>query len=107
MFDQTKKSSHVHNICKFMSLKNDSVVRTMSMLEYDFCFHAEYNPQIVRYESQPHGFEYYFNGRYCRYTPDFQVFYLVTLNYSMAIQGFVQSLTFKNMSFSLFKLIEA
>ncbi|MCC4815421.1 endonuclease [Vibrio lentus] len=74
MYDQTKKSSAVHNICKFMSLKNDSVVRTMSMLEYDFCFHAEYNPPIVRYESQPHGFEYYFNGRYCRYTPDFQLF---------------------------------
>ncbi|WP_428198688.1 TnsA endonuclease N-terminal domain-containing protein [Aliivibrio kagoshimensis] len=30
--------------------------------------------QIVRYESQPQGCEYHFNGRYCRYTPDFQLF---------------------------------
>lgn len=74
MYDQTKKSSAVHNICKFMSLKNDSVIRTMSILEYDFCFHAEYNSKVVRYESQPFGFEYLFNGRMCRYTPDFQLF---------------------------------
>ncbi|WP_047048037.1 TnsA endonuclease N-terminal domain-containing protein, partial [Vibrio mexicanus] len=74
MYDQTKKSSAVHNICKFMSLKNDSVIRTMSILEFDFCFHAEYNPKVARYESQPFGFEYLFNGRTCRYTPDFQLF---------------------------------
>ncbi|WP_418114072.1 TnsA endonuclease N-terminal domain-containing protein [Vibrio scophthalmi] len=74
MFDQTKKSSAVHNICKFMSLKNDSVIRTMSILEFDFCFHAEYNPKVTRFESQPFGFEYRFNGRICRYTPDFQLF---------------------------------
>ncbi|NUW71696.1 TnsA endonuclease N-terminal domain-containing protein [Vibrio mediterranei] len=73
MYDQTKKSSAVHNICKFMSLKNDSVIRTMSMLEFDFCFHAEYNPKVTRFESQPFGFKYRFNGRECRYTPDFQI----------------------------------
>lgn len=71
MFDQTQKSSHVHNICKFMSLKNDAVVRTLSILEFDFCFHLEYNPDVKGYISQPHGFYYYFNGRKCRYTPDF------------------------------------
>lgn len=74
MFDQTKKSSHVHNICKFMSLKNDAVVRTLSILEFDFCFHLEYNPDVKRYLSQPHGYHYQFNGRRCRYTPDFLVF---------------------------------
>jgi hypothetical protein len=36
MYDQTKKASYVHNIRKFMSLKNDSVLRTMSVLEFDF-----------------------------------------------------------------------
>ncbi|MBF4436914.1 endonuclease, partial [Vibrio anguillarum] len=55
MFDQTKKSSHVHNICKFMSLKNDAVVRTLSILEFDFCFHLEYNPNIKSFTSQPFG----------------------------------------------------
>lgn len=71
MFDQTKKSSHVHNICKFMSLKNDAVVRTLSILEFDFCFHLEYNPNINSFTSQPFGFHYQFNNRKCRYTPDF------------------------------------
>ncbi len=74
MYDQTKKSSAVHNICKFMSIKNHSVVRTMSILEYDFCFHAEYNPNVASYASQPEGFFYPFNGRDCRYTPDFELF---------------------------------
>ncbi|HIF9199657.1 TPA: TnsA endonuclease N-terminal domain-containing protein [Photobacterium damselae] len=73
MFDQTKKSSHVHNICKFMSLKNDAVVRTLSVLEFDFCFHLEYNPDVKEYISQPYGYHYRFNGRKCRYTPDFLV----------------------------------
>lgn len=71
MFDQTKKSSHVHNICKFMSLKNDAVVRTLSILEFDFCFHLEYNADIKSFTSQPFGFHYQFNNRKCRYTPDF------------------------------------
>lgn len=73
MYDQTKKSSHVHNIRKFMSLKNDAVVRTMSVLEFDFCFHLEYNPDIKSFSSQPFNLSYCFNGRNCRYTPDFLV----------------------------------
>lgn len=73
MYDQTKKSSHVHNIRKFMSLKNDAVVRTMSVLEFDFCFHLEYNPDVQRFSSQPDSYSYEFNGRKCRYTPDFDV----------------------------------
>jgi hypothetical protein len=56
-----------------MSLKNDAVVRTLSILEFDFCFHLEYNPDVTRYISQPHGYLYQFNGRKCRYTPDFLV----------------------------------
>jgi len=73
MFDQTKKSSHVHNIYKFMSLKNDAVVRTLSILEFDFCFHLEYNANIKSFTSQPFGFHYQFNSRKCRYTPDLLV----------------------------------
>ncbi len=73
MYDQTKKSSAVHNICKFMSIKNDEVICTMSMLEFDFCFHAEYNPNVLSFQSQPDGFKYLFNGRTCRYTPDFEL----------------------------------
>ncbi|EGQ8033710.1 Tn7 transposase TnsA N-terminal domain-containing protein [Vibrio parahaemolyticus] len=73
MFDQTKKSSHVRNICKFISLKNDAVVRTLSILEFDFCFHLEYNADIKSFTSQPFGFHYQFNNRKCRYPPDLLV----------------------------------
>jgi hypothetical protein len=54
-----------------MSLKNDAVVRTLSILEFDFCFHLEYNADIKSFTSQPFGFHYQFNNRKCRYTPDF------------------------------------
>lgn len=73
MYGQTKKASYVHNIRKFMSLKNDSVVRTMSVLEFDFCFHLEYNPDVKSHCSQPESFHYLYNGRRCRYTSDFLV----------------------------------
>ncbi len=56
-----------------MSLKNDAVVRTLSVLEFDFCFHLEYNPDVKEYISQPYGYHYHLNGRNCRYTPDFLV----------------------------------
>lgn len=71
MYDQTKKASHVHNICKFMSLKNNAVIRTQSILEFDFCYHLEFNPHITHFSSQPLNLFYSFNGRQCRYTPDF------------------------------------
>lgn len=56
-----------------MSLKNDAAVRTLSILEFDFCFHLEYNPEVHTFSSQPSGFRYQFNQRQCRYTPDFLV----------------------------------
>lgn len=56
-----------------MSLKNNAVVRTMSILELDMCFHLEYSPDIENFTSQPNGFYYDYNGRQCRYTPDFNI----------------------------------
>ncbi|WP_306345682.1 TnsA endonuclease N-terminal domain-containing protein [Vibrio gazogenes] len=43
------------------------------MLELDFCFHLEYNPDVQSFSSQPINLAYCFNGRSCRYTPDFLV----------------------------------
>jgi hypothetical protein len=68
-----------------MSLKNDAVVRTLSILEFDFCFHLEYNPEVHAFSSQPSGFLYQFNQRQCRYTPDF----LVTDQNQQSTFGFV------------------
>lgn len=75
MYDKTKKASPVHNISKFMSLKNDLVIRVMSILEYDFCHHLEYDDDVRRFSSQPNSITYFFNNRPCRYTPDFLVSY--------------------------------
>ncbi len=75
MYDKTKKASPVHNISKFMSLKNNSVIRTMSILEYDFCHHLEYDDDVLSFSSQPTSLTYHFNNRPCRYTPDFLVSY--------------------------------
>lgn len=56
-----------------MSLKNDSIIRTESMLEFDMCFHLEYSPDVVSFESQPQGFHYEYQGKRLSYTPDFLI----------------------------------
>ncbi len=45
-------------------------------LEKDCCYHFEYDPDVVRYESQPEGFYYDYNGKKLPYTPDFLATYL-------------------------------
>ncbi|MDD9173522.1 TnsA endonuclease N-terminal domain-containing protein [Aliivibrio sp. S2TY2] len=73
MYVRTLKQSQVKNISKFMSLKNDSIIRTESMLEFDMCFHLEYSPDVVSFESQPQGFYYEYQGKHLPYTPDFLI----------------------------------
>ncbi|WP_238382879.1 Tn7 transposase TnsA N-terminal domain-containing protein [Vibrio coralliirubri] len=46
-----------------------------SDLEFDVCVHFEFSPQIVNFEAQPIGFEYFIEGKRRRYTPDFLVTY--------------------------------
>lgn len=41
-----------------------------SSLEFDACFHHEYNDCIEMFGSQPEGFYYYFEGKRLPYTPD-------------------------------------
>lgn len=73
MYVRTLKQSQVKNISKFMSLKNDLIIRTESMLEFDMCFHLEYSPDVVSFESQPQGFHYEHQGKRLPYTPDFLI----------------------------------
>lgn len=70
-----RKPSPNKNIYKFSSLKNQDVVMCESRLEKDCCYHFEYDPDVVQYESQPEGFYYDFNGKKRPYTPDFLVIY--------------------------------
>ncbi|UTZ21196.1 TnsA endonuclease N-terminal domain-containing protein [Vibrio campbellii] len=70
-----RKPSPNKNIFKFSSLKNRDAVMCEGSLEKDCCYHFEYDPDVVRYESQPEGFYYDFNGKKRPYTPDFLVTY--------------------------------
>jgi hypothetical protein len=44
-----------------------------SSIEFDACYHFEYSPDVKTFEAQPIGFKYKFNGRICKYTPDFKI----------------------------------
>ncbi|WP_299734230.1 Tn7 transposase TnsA N-terminal domain-containing protein [uncultured Endozoicomonas sp.] len=46
---------------------------TESPLEADFCYHLDYDLDVISYEPQPLGFYYLFEGKVCLYTPDFLV----------------------------------
>ncbi|WP_305819483.1 TnsA endonuclease N-terminal domain-containing protein [Photobacterium leiognathi] len=70
-----RKPSPNKNIYKFSSLKNRDAVMCEGSLERDCCYHFEYDPNVVQYESQPEGFHYDFNGKKRPYTPDFLVIY--------------------------------
>lgn len=66
-------------VCKFPSTKSHVVpVLTDGKLEADYCFHLEYDRNVIKYECQPLG--YYYAGqtpsrRIPSYTPDFQIWF--------------------------------
>ncbi|KZN65191.1 endonuclease [Pseudoalteromonas luteoviolacea CPMOR-1] len=73
MIRRKLKHSRVKNLYKFASQKNKATCLVESSLEFDACFHFEYSREIKTFEAQPLGFEYEFDGRTCRYTPDFLI----------------------------------
>ncbi|KZN46699.1 TnsA endonuclease N-terminal domain-containing protein [Pseudoalteromonas luteoviolacea] len=73
MIRRKLKHSRVKNLYKFASQKNKATCLVESSLEFDACFHFEYSREIKTFEAQPLGFEYEFDGRICRYTPDFLI----------------------------------
>ncbi|QTH71198.1 TnsA endonuclease N-terminal domain-containing protein [Pseudoalteromonas xiamenensis] len=73
MIRRKLKHSRVKNLYKFASQKNKGTCLVESSLEFDACFHFEYSREIKTFEAQPLGFEYEFDGRVCRYTPDFLI----------------------------------
>ncbi|MBV7297275.1 TnsA endonuclease N-terminal domain-containing protein [Enterovibrio paralichthyis] len=77
MYPHTIKKPHAKkNVFKFISVKNSAIITCESSLEFDACFHLEYHPNVVSFESQPFCFNYQLEDRPHSYTPDF----LVTLN---------------------------
>ncbi|KHT63439.1 hypothetical protein RJ45_12095 [Photobacterium gaetbulicola] len=71
-----RKPSPNKNIYKFASSKNRKTVMCEGSLEKDCCYHFEYDPEVVCYESQPEGYYYEFCSKQLPYTPDFLVHYI-------------------------------
>lgn len=77
-----RKPSANKNIFKFASTKIHDTIMCESPIEFDACFHHEYNNDIESFESQPKGFFYEFNGGRRPYTPDALIKYVdKTLQY--------------------------
>lgn len=68
-----RKPSGNKNVYKFASAKNSCSVLCESSLERDCCYHLEYSPDVVSYESQPQGFKFQSENKVHSYTPDFLV----------------------------------
>ena len=70
-------------VCKFASTKSEIVpVLTDGKLEADYCYHLEFNRDVIKYECQPLGYYYIPDiddltllKKEPHYTPDFQVWY--------------------------------
>ncbi len=69
-----RKPSPNKNVFKFASAKVGETIMCESSLEFDACFHHEYNENIKAFGSQPEGFYYDFEGKKLPYTPDAIIF---------------------------------
>lgn len=70
-----RKPSPNKNVFKFASAKVGEAIMCESSLEFDACFHHEYNENIKYFGSQPEGFYYNFEGKKLPYTPDAVIHY--------------------------------
>ena len=70
-----RKPSANKNVFKFASAKTKSTILCESSIEFDACFHHEYDENVLFYESQPKGYYYILDGQSRSYTPDALVKY--------------------------------
>ncbi|KEI72968.1 TnsA endonuclease N-terminal domain-containing protein [Endozoicomonas elysicola] len=79
-------------------------ILTESPLEADFCYHLEYDPDVLSYEAQPLGFYYLFEGKVCLYTPDFLVNYISEPKYyEIKYKKYSETKTFSKARFDAIK----
>lgn len=75
---------HNHNSHKVIgfsySHKMNGQIQWESTLERDWLLHLEGNSSVKTIQSQPQRFDYCFNGKWHRYTPDFEVHWKDVLN---------------------------
>ncbi len=58
-------------IVDFPSLKNGKSMECEAVLESSYCIWLEYCPQVMKYYTQPHTFQWKDGNQRYRYTPDF------------------------------------
>lgn len=61
------------NIHRYASIKMRTIVSVESTLEFDACFHFDFNKEILRFCSQPIRVAYELEGKTRTYVPDFLV----------------------------------
>ena len=61
------------NIGKFSSVKTGRVVRYESLLERDYMYLLDFDPQVIYWHEQPLRFRYTLDGKTHWYTPDLEV----------------------------------
>lgn len=71
-----RKASPVKNLYKFASAKVCDTIVCEGSIEFDACFHHEFNNSVESFSSQPQGFYYEFDGKDCPYTPDTLIRYV-------------------------------
>lgn len=71
MYRRKLGKSKVNNIHRFVSHKNSSTILAESTLEFHGCYHLEYDHKVLSFESQPEGYEYIYENKVHRYTPDY------------------------------------
>ena len=59
------------NIHRYASAKMNTIISVESTLEFDACFHFDFNNEISRFCSQPIRYSYVINGIIHTYVPDF------------------------------------
>lgn len=75
---------HNHNSDKVIgfsySHRMNGLIPWESTLERDWLLHLEANPSVKTIQSQPQRFDYFLNGKWHLYTPDFEVHWKDALN---------------------------
>lgn len=75
--ERNLKNMKGKTICRFPSYKpSPHTVYTEGVIEADFCYHLEADPQVTEFRSQPKGFYYWIGSDRHIYTPDFLVHYM-------------------------------
>ena len=70
---QHKNRGYKQTVGNFSSCKMGTSVSYNSLLQKDFMYWLEFDPDVLSYNTPAISFDYYSNGRQKRYAPDFQV----------------------------------